>query len=228
MGFSTRRPLCYFYDIMGTVKAPPNIVVHYIEDCEGSFLTLRHMKIQLEYPDGTMSEEFVHDVVHRGKMDASVICAYDLSEKEPRIWLRSCVRPAASSRVPFPNSNGCGWELPAGLVDPGETPHDAAVRELYEEVGFKVDKGYKLGPASWGSVGLAPELIHFYSMDVTGLERGTPTEDGSPLERNGECILVSLADAARVGDMKTGLGVYRLAEFLKFLKTKEEMRPPGM
>ena len=26
-----------------------------------------------------------------------------------------------------------GWELPAGLIDPGETPYDAALRELKEE-----------------------------------------------------------------------------------------------
>ena len=28
-----------------------------------------------------------------------------------------------------------GWELPAGLIESGETPYDAAVRELQEESG---------------------------------------------------------------------------------------------
>jgi 8-oxo-dGTP diphosphatase len=30
------------------------------------------------------------------------------------------------------------WELPAGIINPGEAPHDAAVRELAEETGQKV------------------------------------------------------------------------------------------
>ena len=202
------------------MKQPPNIVVHHMGDTEkGDFLKLRHMKMRLQYPDGSMSEGFIHDVIVRGKMDASVIVAYDISE-EPRVWLRSCVRPSASSRVPFPNSHGCGWELPAGLVDPGETPHDAAVRELYEEVGFKVKKCDQLGPASWGSVGLAAELIHFYAVDVTGKTRYEPAEDGSPLERHGDCTLVTLGEATEVGDMKTSLGAHRLARWMRLQRIK--------
>ena len=212
---------CYWYpvgNIMVAIKPPPNIVVHHMGDAEkGDFLKLRHLKLRLQYPDGSMSEGFIHDVIVRGKMDASVIVAYDMSAwREPRVWLRSCVRPAACSRVPFPNSHGCGWELPAGLVDPGETPHQCAIRELYEEVGFEVDPNFVtlLGPPSWGSVGLAPELIHFYAVEVTGLRRQIPPEDGSPLERYGDCTLVPVSSAMQVGDMKTSLGAHRLARLL--------------
>ena len=37
------------------------------------------------------------------------------------------------------------WELPGGFVDPGETPDEAAERELKEETGYSVKKLHSLG-----------------------------------------------------------------------------------
>ncbi|MCC5807620.1 MAG: NUDIX hydrolase [Opitutales bacterium] len=41
--------------------------------------------------------------------------------------------------------NDFTWELPAGLIDPGETPAAAAVRELEEETGHVGRVGHSLG-----------------------------------------------------------------------------------
>ncbi|HYO80872.1 MAG TPA: NUDIX hydrolase [Bryobacteraceae bacterium] len=41
------------------------------------------------------------------------------------------------------------WELPAGRLDPGESPLDAAVRELREETGYSAEKWTEL--VSWYS-----------------------------------------------------------------------------
>ena len=37
------------------------------------------------------------------------------------------------------------WELPAGVVDPGEDPVEGGVRELYEESGYRGASARKLG-----------------------------------------------------------------------------------
>ena len=198
-----------------TIPKAPQVIVHHLEDVSGpAFLEVRHLKLQLEYQNGSMSDPFVHDVVTRKRacQDAVVIGAYDWPDHSvpPKIWLRSCVRPAVSCRDIFPNSNGSGWELPAGLIDQNESPEEAAVRELEEEVGFKVDYVIQLGHPCWGSVGIAAEKIHFYAVNVTGLKRHTPSEDGSAIEKNGECILVDLDDASEIQDQKTEILTIRL------------------
>jgi len=47
---------------------------------------------------------------------------------------------------------GHGWGLPAGLIDRGEVPIDAAVRELAEETGVRLTGGTELVPASPNAV----------------------------------------------------------------------------
>ncbi|NCB51121.1 MAG: NUDIX hydrolase [Clostridia bacterium] len=47
--------------------------------------------------------------------------------------------------------------LPAGLIDPGETPEEAAVRELKEETGLDLVEIRDVMPPSYSAVGLSNE-----------------------------------------------------------------------
>ena len=61
------------------------------------------------------------------------------------------------------------WELPAGRLDAGEKPLQAARRELEEETGFKA-RAWKRLASFWPSPGFVDEKMHIFL--ATGLTAG--------------------------------------------------------
>ncbi len=53
------------------------------------------------------------------------------------------------------------WELPAGFIDDGELPEEAAKRELLEETGYSAEKFLNLGSFNSGA-GLSRNTNHFF------------------------------------------------------------------
>ena len=88
--------------------------------------------------------------------------------------------PGAAAIVPFVSESevllirqyrhatgGTIIEVPAGKIDPGETPAVTAARELEEEIGQRAGRLEKLGWI-WTTPGFANEQIHLYSaFDLT-------------------------------------------------------------
>jgi ADP-ribose pyrophosphatase len=71
-------------------------------------------------------------------------------------------------------------ELPAGSIDPGETPEQAATRELQEETGFKPGRLEGFG-GFYAAPGYCTEYLHFFR--ATGLEESPLTaEDTDEIE----------------------------------------------
>jgi ADP-ribose pyrophosphatase len=56
------------------------------------------------------------------------------------------------------------WELPAGSIDPGETPDAAARRECHEEIGRVPRTLERLG-SLFPTPGYCDEEMHFYRLD---------------------------------------------------------------
>lgn len=48
------------------------------------------------------------------------------------------IHDAAGNLLLQEKSSGEGWSLPAGAIEPGETPQEAIAREVMEETGLKV------------------------------------------------------------------------------------------
>ena len=200
---------------------PPDIRLEPIEDLSppdpGGFLRLVRRRYRAHYPDGSVSEPFVYDEVDRAAIDAVVIAAHFSDGGERHVWLRSAVRPPIVMREP---ENRALWELPAGLIEPGEAPLAAAARELHEELGFEVpeERLEALGPSTFPAPGIVAERHHYFQVRVDPAARREPPNDGSPLEHLGKVVSVPIDDAlamcrrGEIEDAKTELALRRLME----------------
>lgn len=106
-------------------------------------------------------------------------------------------------------------EACAGILDPGETPEEAARREAEEEVGLKVRDLRSLG-VMLPSAGTLTERIHLFLAEVSDADR---THEGGGMAHEGEAIevvevplaeLYAMARRGALEDAKTRIIVQEL------------------
>ncbi len=104
------------------------------------------------------------------------------------------------------------WELPAGKVDEGETPLQAAKRELAEETGYKAKKWRKLA-SYFASPGFVQErMTVFLATELTAGE-ATPMDDEQIEARwFPRKELHKMIQAGKIEDGKTIIGYYRATD----------------
>jgi ADP-ribose pyrophosphatase len=80
-------------------------------------------------------------------------------------------------------------EIPGGLVDPGDTPEDAACRELLEETGYQAEEYVKIGVSNPNPAIFSNRCYTFIARNVTKVSDPRPdqTEDI-------EVVLIPLSD----------------------------------
>lgn len=141
-----------------------------------------------------------------------------------RIDLDVVHHPGASAVVPFlaPDrvlmirqyrfaARGELWEVPAGKLDPGESPEACAARELEEEAGVRAGRLEALGPI-WPSPGFTDEQIHLFA----GFEL-TPARQSLEQDEVIETVELSLDDALAkvwsggISDAKSALALVHAA-----------------
>ena len=110
-------------------------------------------------------------------------------------------------RQPRPAVGANMLELPAGLVDPGETPLECARRELAEETGYSARSIERL-VSFYSSPGFSTELLHvFVALDLEPVDVAQDEEEEIevvrfPLERAIQQVL-----HGEISDAKTVAGL---------------------
>ena len=121
---------------------------------KGAIINLRRDKVTVQ--GGTSYREIIE---HNG---GAVIAA--LTEDKKLVMVRQYRKPADKVML----------EVPAGKIDPGEKPLEAAVRELKEETGYTAEKVEFL-TQFYPSVGYSEEMLYLYI--CTGLTPGETNFD---------------------------------------------------
>lgn len=147
----------------------------------GRVVRLRVDRVRLE-GRGT---EAVREVVEHG---ASVVTVPVTPEREV-VLVRQYRLPAGRELL----------EAPAGGVEEGESPEEAARRELQEETGYRAGRLVRLG-GFWMSPGYCTEYMHAYL--ALDLERGPTRPEADEAIRVVRVPLARVSDLLRRGEVQ--------------------------
>ncbi len=99
------------------------------------------------------------------------------------------------------------WEVPAGKLDPGESPEVCAVRELEEEAGQHANRIEKLGQI-WTTPGFSDEVIHlFAAFDLVAVESRLEDDEIIEIVPTRLASALDLVWRGEISDAKSALAI---------------------
>jgi ADP-ribose pyrophosphatase len=105
-------------------------------------------------------------------------------------------------------ANGYIWEIPAGTLDPGETPLACAKRELVEEIGYAARTWHKLGEIT-PVPGYSDERIHiFCAMDLTPAIQHLDSDEILDVHEIPFETAIQMVEQGEIEDAKTLSGLF--------------------
>ncbi len=106
-----------------------------------------------------------------------------------------------------------GWEIPAGRIEAGESPEQAAVRETLEETGWQLRTIRHLVTYQ-PTNGLSDQRFHLFFAD--GADRVSDPTDPGESERIEWVPLARVVQFAKTGEMADGLSLTAVLYSLAF------------
>ena len=162
---------------------------------ESPWMNLR--LVDIEIPDGP---RFEHHVL-RFPNQASGTVVFDADRGVLLLW-----------RHRF-TTDSWGWEIPAGAIDPGESPEQAAAREAFEETGWRA--GPLRPMLSYHPInGSTDQIFHLFLAD--GADHVGEPSDPSESERIEWVPVDRLVDEIHAGRVQDGLSLTGLLHALAF------------
>ncbi|MCG7406340.1 NUDIX hydrolase [Paenibacillus sp. ACRRX] len=155
---------------------------------KGNIISLEIDTVTL--PDGSQATREI--VRHPGAVAVLAI------HEEKMVVVEQYRKPLGRSQV----------EIPAGKLDAGELPEDAARRELEEETGYRTEALVHLG-SFYTSPGFADEIIHLYAAEEL-IAGNMHTDEDEFLEVSALTLeeAYEAIRAGRISDAKTINAVY--------------------
>lgn len=101
------------------------------------------------------------------------------------------------------------WELPAGRLDEGETPLQAAERELIEETGYKARQWDKLASFYPSPGFLSEKMTVFLATGLTAGEAKPMEDERIETEWFEAKEVAEMIESGQIADAKTIIGYYR-------------------
>ncbi len=153
-----------------------DVIVHGHKHAHIGFFAYEEMDLQFRQNDGEMSPVMNRAAFMNGR--ASVVLPYDPVQDKVLLveQFRAAVYMGGETRPWM-------WEPVAGLVDPGETPEQAARRESLEEAGLTVQELELVGEI-YPSSGCLTEILHVF----VGISDFSTRSGGGGLAGEGEDI----------------------------------------
>lgn len=152
------------------------------------------VELTLQQPDGSTRPRPI--VRHRGA--AVIVALLDDGSGVPRVVCVRNDRHTINDRL---------LELPAGGIDPGESPDQTAARELREETGYTAATITEVG-RFYTTPGLTDELMHAYvATGLTMAEQDLQDDESLTVERIPLDELLAMVDTGTLMDGKSILAL---------------------